>query len=102
MCCWSGEPKKKKKTGRKFQKKTKTTPETIPNKAQVTDKRHDETALSRKDKPERDGKDYTVPTTSQANKETPCLYTSSNVVAHRIEINTTNSISKLQTKNIKN
>ena len=47
-------------------------------------------------------KDYTVPTTSQANKKTPSLYTFSNVVAHKIEINTTKSISKLQTENIKN
>ena len=47
----------KKKTGRKFQrKKIKTTPETITNKVQVTDKKHDETALSCKDKPERDRK----------------------------------------------
>ena len=45
-------------------------------------------------------KDYTVSTINQANKETPCLQTSSNIVAQTIEVNTTNSISKLQTENI--
>ena len=47
-------------------------------------------------------KDYIVPTKNEANKETLCLYICSNVVAHKIEINTTSSISKLQTENIKN
>ena len=45
-------------------------------------------------------KDYTVSTINQANKETPCLRTSSNIVAQTIEVNTTNSISKLETDNI--
>ena len=45
-------------------------------------------------------KDYTVSTINQANKETPCLQTSSNIVPQTIEVNGTNSISKLQTKNI--
>ena len=45
-------------------------------------------------------KDYTVSTINQANNETPCLQTSSNIVAQTIEVNTTNSISKLQTENI--
>ena len=45
-------------------------------------------------------KDYTVSTINQANKETPCLQTSSNIVAQTIEVNTTNSISKLETENI--
>ena len=44
---WKEIPKKK---------KTKTTPETILNKVQATDNRHNETALSCKDKPERDRK----------------------------------------------
>ena len=39
-------------------------------------------------------------TINQANKETPCLQTSSNIVAQTIEVNTTNSISKLETENI--
>ena len=45
-------------------------------------------------------KDYTGSTINQANKETPCLQTSSNIVAHTIEVNTTNTISKLETENI--
>ena len=45
-------------------------------------------------------KDYTVSTINQANKETRCLQTSSNIVPQTIEVNATNSISKLQTKNI--
>ena len=45
-------------------------------------------------------KDYTVSTINQANKETSCLQTSSNIVAQTIEVNTTNSISKLETENI--
>ena len=45
-------------------------------------------------------KDYTVSTINQANKETPCLQTSSNIVAQTIEVSATNSISKLETKNI--
>ena len=43
---------------------------------------------------------YTVSTINQANKETPCLQTSSIIVAQTIEVNTTNSISKLETENI--
>ena len=43
---------------------------------------------------------YTVSTINQANKETLCLQTSSNIVAQTTEVNTTNSISKLQTENI--
>ena len=45
-------------------------------------------------------KDYTVSTINQANKETRCLQTSNNIVPQTIEVNATNSISKLQTKNI--
>ena len=45
-------------------------------------------------------KDYTVSTINQANKETPCLQTSSIIVAQTIEVNTTNCISKLETENI--
>ena len=45
-------------------------------------------------------KDYTVSAINQANKETPCLQTSSNIVAQTIQANTTNSISKLETENI--
>ena len=50
-------------------------------------------------------KDYTVSTINQANKETPCLQTSSNIVAQTNEVNSisnsyTNSISKLETENI--
>ena len=45
-------------------------------------------------------KDYTVSTINQANKETRCLQTSSNIVPQTIEVNATNSISKLQAKNI--
>ena len=45
-------------------------------------------------------KDYTVSTINQANKESPCLQTSSNIIAQTIEVNTTNSISKLETENI--
>ena len=48
------------------------------------------------------GKDYTVLTINQANKETLSLEKSSNIVAQTIEVNATNSISKLQTKNISN
>ena len=40
-------------------------------------------------------KDYTVSTINQTNKETPCLQISSIIVAQTIEVNTTNSISKL-------
>ena len=43
---------------------------------------------------------YTVSTINQANKETPCLQTSSIIVAQTIEVNTTNCISKLETENI--
>ena len=52
------EAESKKENWKKIpnKKKTKTTFEMIPNKFQVTDYRHDGTALSRKDKPERDGK----------------------------------------------
>ena len=46
-------------------------------------------------------KDYTVSTINQANKESPCLQTSGNIVAQTIEVNTTNSLSKLETENIK-
>ena len=45
-------------------------------------------------------KDYIVSTINQANKETPYLQASSNIVAQTIEVNTTNSISKLETENI--
>ena len=45
-------------------------------------------------------KTYTVSIINQSNKETPCFQTSSNVVAQTIEVNTTNSISKLETENI--
>ena len=38
-------------------------------------------------------KDYTVSTINQANKETPCLQTSSNIVAQTNEVNSiSNSI----------
>ena len=41
-------------------------------------------------------KDYTVSTINQANKETPCLQTSSNIVAQTIEVNSiSNSIPTL-------
>ena len=46
------------------------------------------------------GKDYTVLAINEANKETPCLQTYNNIVAQAIEVNTTNSISKLETENI--
>ena len=42
---------------------------------------------------------YTVSTINQANKETPCLQTSSNIVAHTIEVNTTNTIYYIKTRN---
>ena len=58
--------------------------------------------LSRKDKPERDGKRLHSANNKSGEQGTPCLYTSSNVVAHKIEINTANSISKFQIENIKN
>ena len=45
-------------------------------------------------------KDYTVLIINQVNKETPCLQTSSKIIAQTIEVNTTNSISKPQTENI--
>ena len=45
-------------------------------------------------------KDYTVSTINQANKEARCLQTSTNIVPQTIEVNATNSVSKLQTKNI--
>ena len=45
-------------------------------------------------------KDYTVSAINQANKETPCLQTSSIIVAQTIEVNTTSSISNLETENI--
>ena len=45
-------------------------------------------------------KDYTVSTINQTHKETPCLQTSRYIVAQTIEVNTTNSISKLHTENI--
>ena len=45
-------------------------------------------------------KDYTVSTINQANKETPCLLTSSIIVAQTIEVNTTSSILNLETENI--
>ena len=45
-------------------------------------------------------KTCTVSIINQANKEIPCFQTSSNVVAQTIEVNTTNSISKLETENI--
>ena len=45
-------------------------------------------------------KDFTVSTINQANKETPCLQTSSTIAAQTIEVNTTNSVSKLETENI--
>ena len=41
-------------------------------------------------------------TINQANKETPCRHASSNIVAQTTEINSTNSISKLETENINN
>ena len=44
-------------------------------------------------------KDYAVATINQENKETACLYTSSNIVTQTIETTSNNSISKLQTKN---
>ena len=44
-------------------------------------------------------KDYTGSTINQANKETPCLQTSSNIVAHTIEVNTTNTIYYIKTRN---
>ena len=44
------------------------------------------------------GKDFTVSTINQANKETPCLQTSSTIAAQTIEVNTTNSVSKLETQ----
>ena len=43
-------------------------------------------------------KDFTVSTINQANKETPCLQTSSTMAAQTIEVNTTNSVSKLETQ----
>ena len=43
---------------------------------------------------------YTMSTINQANKKTTCLQTSSKIIAQTIEVNTTNSISKLQTGNI--
>ena len=43
---------------------------------------------------------YTMSTINQANKKTPCLQASSKIIAQTIEVNTTNSISKLQTGNI--
>ena len=43
-------------------------------------------------------KDYTVSKINHANKETPYLQASSNIVAQTIEVNTTNSISKLETE----
>ena len=43
-------------------------------------------------------KDYAVSTINQANKETPCLQTSSTIAAQTIEVNTTNSVSKLETQ----
>ena len=45
-------------------------------------------------------KDYIMSTINQVNKDIPCLQTSSNIVAQTIEVNTTNSISKLRTENI--
>ena len=45
-------------------------------------------------------KDYTVWTTNQTNKEILFIHISSNLVTERVEINTTNSISKLETENI--
>ena len=45
-------------------------------------------------------KDYTVSTINQANNETPCLQTSSIIVAQTIEVNTANFVSKLETENI--
>ena len=45
-------------------------------------------------------KDYTVSTINQANKETTCLQTCSIIVVQTIDVNTTNSISKLETENI--
>ena len=53
QCVFEVESKKENWKEIQKKKKTKTTPETIPNKVHVTDKRHDETALSCKDKPER-------------------------------------------------
>ena len=45
-------------------------------------------------------KDCIVSTINHANKETPYLQASSNIVAQTIEVNTTNSMSKLETENI--
>ena len=45
-------------------------------------------------------KDYTVWTTNQTNKEILFIHISSNLVTETVEINTTNSISKLETENI--
>ena len=45
-------------------------------------------------------KDYTVSTTNQTNKEILFIHISSNLVTETVEINTTNSISKLETENI--
>ena len=49
------EAKSKKENRKKIskKKKTKTILETIPNKVQITDNRHDETVLSRRDNPKR-------------------------------------------------
>ena len=55
QCVVEVETKKENWKEIRKKKKTKTTPETISNKVQVTDKRHDEIALLRKDKPDRDG-----------------------------------------------
>ena len=45
-------------------------------------------------------KDYIMSKICLANKETPCFHMSSNIVSQTIEINITNSISKLKTENI--
>ena len=45
-------------------------------------------------------KDYIVSTKNQVNKDIPWLHTSSNIFAQKIEINSTNSISKLEAENI--
>ena len=45
-------------------------------------------------------KDYTVSTKNQTNKEILFIHISSNLVTETVEINTTNSISKLETENI--
>ena len=45
-------------------------------------------------------KDYTVSTTNQTNKEILFIHTSSNFITETVEINTTNSISKLENENI--